>query len=446
MKGIDRTRIKILTQREEARYIEERPKSRALFEKAKDSLYEGVPMSWMVRWAGPFPIFVEVAEGVHVTDVDGHRYLDMCLGDTGSLFGHLPAALANAAMKLTRRGLTTMLPTEDSIRVGEELSRRFGLKYWQVYMTASDANRFALRIARQITKRNLILVFDGCYHGNVEDTLVNYRRERIMGQPPDISLTTRVIQFNDLEALEVALSQGDVACVICEPAMTDVGIIYPDPGYHEALRERTRRYGTLLIIDETHTICGGPAGLTGEWNLAPDILTLGKSIAGGIPAAVMGLSSDVAERFSVGHRREWDMGLGGTLSGNPLALAAIRVVLEQVMTRAAYDHMIPLAERLTTDIDEVIRNAGLPWYVARLGCRVEYRYLPTPPKNGAEAVAAYDSEVDELVHLFFTNRGILITPFHNMLLVAPDTTAEDIELHNRVFSEFVEELNVDGKT
>lgn len=440
MKRIGRAKIKMLTQREESRYIDERPRSQALFERAKVSLFEGVPMSWMLRWAGPFPIFMEVAEGVRVTDVDGHSYLDMCLGDTGSLFGHSPAALVNAVTKQVHRGIATMLPTEDSIWVGEELSRRFDLKYWQIYMTASDANRFALRIARQTTKRNLILVFDGCYHGNVEDTLVNYRRARIMGQPPDISLTTRVIQFNDLEALEAALSPRDVACIICEPAMSDVGIIYPAPGYHEALREKTRRYGTLLILDETHTICAGPAGLTGEWNLEPDIFTLGKPIAGGFPVAVMGLSRQVAERFSVGRPKEWDMGLGGTLSGNPLAVATIRVVLEQIMTKTAYERMISLAERLRGGIDEAIKYASLPWYVIRLGCRVEYRYLSTPPKNGAEAIAAYDTELDQLVHLFFANRGILITPFHNMMLVSPETTTEDIELYNRVFSEFVKEL------
>ncbi len=441
MKTIDRTRIKMLSEREELRYVEDRPKSQALFERAKSSLLEGVPMSWMRRWAGPFPIFVKEAQGTHLIDVDGHHYLDLCLGDTGALFGHSPAATANAVMNQVGKGMTTMLPTEDSIWVGEELTRRFGLPYWQIYMTASDANRFAIRIARQATKRNLILVYDGCYHGSVDETLVNYRRDRIMGQPaPDLALTTRVIQFNDLVALEAAISPQDVACVICEPAMTDVGIIYPEPGYHKALREMTRRFDTLLILDETHTICSGPEGLTHAWNLEPDIFTLGKPIAGGFPAAAMGLSEEIAERFLVKPPREWHMGLGGTLSSNPLAVAAIRATLEHVMTKSAYAHMLPLAERLTSGIDKIIKAADLPWHVIQLGCRVEYRFLPTPPRNGAEAIAAYDTELDKVIHLFFMNRGVLITPFHDMMLVSPETTTENVDFHNKIFGEFITEM------
>jgi len=256
----------------------------------------------------------------------------------------------------------------------------------------------------------------------------------------DLSPTTRVIQFNDIDALEAALSPQDVACVLCEPAMTNVGIIFPIPGYHEALRELTRRFGTLLIIDETHTICGGPAGLTGVWNLKPDILTLGKPVAGGFPAAVMGLSQPVVDRFLVGLPSEWAMGLGGTLSGNALAVAAMRATLENVMTEAAFEHTIPLAERLNDGIDEIIKAAGLPWYVLRLGCRVEYRFRPTPPRNGAEAVAAYDVDLDKFIHLYFTNRGIIITPFHSMMLISPQTTVEEVDRHNQVFRECVDEL------
>lgn len=442
MKTIDRTKIKMLVHREESRYVEERPKSQALFERAKASLLNGVPMSWMHRWAGPFPIFVKEANGARLADVDGHRYLDLCLGDSGAMFGHSPAATANTIADRVGKGMTSMLPTEDCVWVGENLARRFGLPYWQIYMTATNANKFAIRVARQTTQRNLILVFDGCYHGSLDETLVNYRRERIMGKPPDLALTTRVVQFNDIDAVQAALSPRDIACVICEPAMTDVGIIYPIPGYHAALREVTQHFGTLLIIDETHTICAGPGGLTGAWNLEPDIFTLGKAIAGGFPAAVMGLSREVSERFSGGlTSREWDMGLGGTLSSNALAVAALRATLEHVMTDSAYDHMIRLAEQLEDGIDRTIKTASLPWHVIRLGCRVEYRFCPTPPQNGAAAINAYDLELDKLVHLFFVNRGILLTPFHDMMLVCPETTAEDVDLHNKVFSEFVDELN-----
>jgi len=441
MTKIDQSRLKMLTEREESSYSKGHPKSRAVFERAKASLLKGVPMAWMHRWAGPFPIFIREAKGVQVTDVDGHRYLDLCLGDTGALFGHSPAATAEAITRQARRGIASMLPTEDSVWVGENLARRFGLPYWQIYMTATDANKFALRVARHITKRKLILVFDGCYHGSVDETLVNYRRDRLfIPQMFDLSLTTRVIQFNDIEALEAALAPGDIACVLCEPAMTNVGIIFPIPGYHEVLREMTRRFGTLLIIDETHTICGGPSGLSGAWNLEPDIFVLGKPIAGGFPAAVMGLSQQVVDRFLVGLPREWDMGLGGTLSGNALAVAALRATLENVITEAAFNHMIPLAERLNDGIDEIINAAGLPWYVLRLGCRVEYRFHPTPPRNGAEAIAAYETEVDKFIHLYLVNRGILITPLHTMMLISPETTAEDVDHHNRVFRECVGEL------
>lgn len=441
MTKIDQSRLKTLVAREESRYVKERPKSRAIFDRAKASLLTGVPMAWMHRWVGPFPIFMKEASGAYLTDVDGHQYIDFCLGDTGALFGHSPQATAEAVAKQAGRGITSMLPTEDCVRVGENLARRFGLPYWQVYMTASDANRFALRVARHTTKRKLILVFDGCYHGGVDEALVNYRRDRLLTpQMFDLSPTTRVIQFNDIDALEAALSPQDVACVLCEPAMTNVGIIFPIPGYHEALRELTRRFGTLLIIDETHTICGGPAGLTGVWNLKPDILTLGKPVAGGFPAAVMGLSQPVVDRFLVGLPSEWAMGLGGTLSGNALAVAAMRATLENVMTEAAFEHTIPLAERLNDGIDEIIKAAGLPWYVLRLGCRVEYRFRPTPPGNGAEAVAAYDVELDKFVHLYFTNRGILITPFHSMMLISPQTTVEDVDRHNQVFRQCIGEL------
>ncbi len=441
MTKIDQSRLKTLVAREESRYVKERPKSRAIFERAKASLLTGVPMVWMHRWVGPFPIFMKEASGAHLTDVDGHQYLDFCLGDTGALFGHSPTATAEAVARQVHQGITSMLPTEDCVWVGENLARRFGLPYWQVYMTASDANKFALRVARYTTKRKFILVFDGCYHGSVDETLVNYRRDRLLTpQMFDLSPTTRVIQFNDIDALEAALSPQDVACVLCEPAMTNVGIIFPTPGYHEALRELTRRFGTLLIIDETHTICGGPSGLSGVWKLKPDILTLGKPVAGGFPAAVMGLSQQVTDRFMVGLPSEWDMGLGGTLSGNALAMAALRATLENVMTEAAFEHTIPLAERLNDGIDEIIKAAGLPWYVLRLGCRVEYRFRLTPPRNGAEAVAAYDVDLDKFIHLYFANRGIIITPFHSMMLISPQTTVEDVDRHNQVFRECIGEL------
>ncbi|MGE5413283.1 MAG: transaminase, partial [Syntrophomonadaceae bacterium] len=350
--SIDRSRLKDRLAAELVRFEETHPRSRALFERAKASLLGGVPMNWMVRWAGAFPIFVAEAEGAHFMDVDGRRYLDLCLGDTGAMTGHSPAASVAAIEERARRGITFMLPTEDAVWVGEELARRFGLPYWQTTLTATDANRFAIRLARHVTRRPRILVFDWCYHGTVDETFATLddggrvvARDGNLGPPVDPAVTTRVVEFNDVPALERELSHGDVACVLAEPVMTNIGIVHPEPGFHAALREATRRTGTLLILDETHTICAGPGGYTRAHGLAADILTIGKPLAGGVPAAVYGLSADVAERV----RRATDLatadtgGIGGTLAGNALSLAAMRATLESVLTEEAYARTIPLA-------------------------------------------------------------------------------------------------------
>ena len=435
-------------EREQRRFAEARPRSKTLFERARKSLLSGVPMSWMTRWPGPFPLFVKEARGAHFTDVDGHRYVDLCLGDTGSMTGHSPPAAVEAITAQARRGITLMLPTEDSIWVGEELTRRFGLPYWQIAMTATDANRFSIRIARELTRRPLVLVFNGCYHGSVDEALITIRdgatiaRPGNVGPPVDPALTTRAIEFNDLPALEKALAPRDVACVLCEPAMTNVGIIHPDPGYHQALREITRRTGTLLIIDETHTICTGPGGYTAAHGLEPDMLTIGKPIASGLPAAAYGVSHKVAEEIlRRNHIQQSDSGgIGGTLAGNALALAAMRATLEHVLTQAAFDRTIPLARRFEEGVAGVIKKHDLPWHVVRLGNRVEYQFRATPPRNGGEAEATMDGELDGLLHLMALNRGILLTPFHNMALMSPATTAEDVDLHSGVFEEMCAEL------
>jgi len=410
-------------------------------------------MNWMVRWAGPFPVFVARAKGAHITDIDGHQYIDFCLGDTGAMFGHSPKAVIDAVKNHIDNGITTMLPTEDSVWVGEELARRFGLPYWQIVMTATDANRFSIRLARAITGRKKILVFNGCYHGSVDEALIWIRDGKAIPGPSntgpaiDPATTTRVIEFNDIPALEEALSHEDVACVLCEPAMTNIGIILPEEGYHDALREITKRHETLLIFDETHTICTGPGGYTREHRLKPDMMTIGKPIAGGVPAAAYGISEEVAERIQarVAETMKKDAsssGVGGTLSGNALAVAAMRTNLEKVMTEEAYDRMITLAERLANGIKEVIKSRGLPWHVIRLGARVEYGYSfqPQPPRNGSEAQAGEDLELDRLMHLMALNRGILLTPFHYMALVSPETTENDIDRYNEVFAECVDLL------
>ena len=405
-------------------------------------------MNWMVRSPGDFPLFVDEASGAHFTDVDGHRYLDLCLGDTGAMTGHAPAAAVEAIAERSRRGVTFMLPTEHAIWVGEELSRRFGLPFWQMALTATDANRFAIRLARHVTGRPRILVFDWCYHGSVDETFITLRggvpgpRSGNLGPPVDPAVTTRVVEFNDVGALEEALAARDVACVLAEPAMTNIGIVHPAPGFHEALRDATRRTGTLLILDETHTICAGPGGYTRAHGLEPDVLTLGKPIAGGVPAAVYGLSAELADRVRRSIRPEESDtgGIGGTLAGNALSLAAMRATLAHVLTEEAYARTIPLAHRFSDGVERVLAAHRLPWHVTRLGCRAEYWFSPTPPRNGAEAAAAVDVELDRYMHLAALNRGILLTPFHNMALICPQTTEEDIDLHTRVFEESVAPL------
>ena len=442
---LDRGRLGAVLADEERRFRAAHPRSLELSERARRSLFGGVPMPWMVRWAGGFPLFVTAGEGAYLTDVDGHRYLDLCLGDTGAMTGHAPAATVEAVRAQAGRGFTFMLPTEDAVWVGEELARRFGLPFWQFALTATDANRFAIRLARAITGRPRILVFNWCYHGTVDETFATLRdgrvvaREGNVGPPVDPALTTRVVEFNDLPALEAALAHGDVACVLAEPALTNVGIVHPEPGFHGALRELPRRAGTLLVIVETHTICAGPGGYTRAHRLEPDILTLGKPIAGGVPGAVYGLSEATAERVRASSRLDTadTGGIGGTLAANALATAAMRATLEHVLTEASYRRTIPLAERFARGVEGVIAEACLPWIVQRLGCRVEYWFRPTPPRNGGEAAAAVDAELERYMHLAALNRGILLTPFHNMALLAPAVTETDVDRHTEVFRESV---------
>jgi len=448
IRSIARARLAALMQREEKRFVADRPKSAALFERAKKSLLGGVPMNWMAKWAGAYPVFVEQASGAHFTDVDGRRYVDLCLGDTGAMTGHSPAAAAQAIADRAQRGITLMLPTEDSLYVGEELARRFGLPYWQFTLTATDANRFSIRLAREITRRNRILVFNYCYHGTVDESFITLRdgvagpRRGNIGPPVDPAVTTRVVEFNDIPALEAELAPRDVACVLAEPAMTNVGIIHPDPGYHAVLREITRRVGTLLILDETHTICAGPGGYTRAHNLQPDFFVLGKPVASGLPAATYGFTAEVAERIQEHISLEdCDVGgIGGTLAGNPLALVAMRATLEHVLTPAAFAHMIPLAGRFADGVAAAIREVDLPWHVTQLGCRAEYLFTPHRPRNGSEAATAMDFPLERFMHLYALNRGILLTPFHNMALMSPATTAEDVDQHTRAFREAVREL------
>ncbi len=448
MRQINRERLKELSEREEQKFIAEHPRSAELHARARKSLLGGVPMNWMRKWAGAFPIFVARAKGAHFTDVDGREYVDLCLGDTGAMTGHSPDVVADAIAKRVREGITLMLPTDDSLWVGEELKRRFGLPYWQFALTATDANRFAIRIAREITQRSKILVYNYCYHGTVDESfaslhngIVGPRRGNI-GPPANPAETTRVVEFNDLNALEHALRYGDVAVVLAEPAMTNVGIILPDAGYWKAARELMRKYGTLLLADETHTICVGPGGCTREWQLEPDFVVFGKPIGSGIPGSTYGCTEEVADRISARIELEdCDVGgIGGTLAGNALSLAAMHATLENVLTAKAFETMIPLATRFADGVGGEIKKHGLPWNVQQLGARAEYTFRENPPRNGGESAAAADFELERFLHLHALNRGVLLTPFHNMALMCPATTPADVDLHTRIFAEASREL------
>jgi glutamate-1-semialdehyde 2,1-aminomutase len=446
---IDSERVRNLLARERDRFVEAHPRSRELFERGRRSLLGGVPMTWMLEWAGGSPVFMDWAEGARLRCVEGHEYVDLCLGDTGAMTGHSPQETVKRVGEQLGRGITTMLPTEDSVWVGEELSRRFGLSRWQFTLTATDANRFAVRIAREITGRPKVLVFNFCYHGTVHETFIQLRedggagpREGSVGPPVAPTVTSKVVEFNDVPALEEALAPGDVACVLTEPALTNIGIVLPEPGFHEALRDVTRRTGTLLMIDETHTLSAGPGGYTAAFGLEPDVLTVGKPIAGGIPAGAFGVTDEVAERMFAATGADYQDvgGIGGTLAGNALSVAAMRATLEFVLTDEAYARMISTGERFEAGVQGVIDERELPWHVTRLGCRAEYLFTPSRPRSGGEAAANKDSELDALMHVYALNRGILMTPFHNMALMSPATTEADVDRHTEVFAAAVDDL------
>jgi glutamate-1-semialdehyde 2,1-aminomutase len=445
---IEREKIRMKLQQEEKLFEAEHPQSAKLYVRAQDSLLGGVPMNWMKKWASPYPVFVKQAKGAHFRCVDGHEYVDLCLGDTGAMTGHSPDVVMEAVAKRAREGITLMLPTEDALFVGEDLKKRFGLPYWQFTLTATDANRFSIRIARELTQRPKILVFHYCYHGTVDesfaglkDGMVRPRRGNI-GPPVNPAETTRVVEFNDLNALEDALRHHDVACILAEPAMTNVGIILPEQGYWNAARDLARRYGSLLIADETHTICAGPGGCTAEWKLEPDMVVFGKAIGSGIPGAAYGCTEEVAQRISARIQLEdCDVGgIGGTLAGNALSLAAMRATLEHVLTAENFEKMVALAVRFNEGASSAIRAFGMPWNVQRLGCRAEYTFCEKPPKNGGESAAAGDFELERFLHLYALNRGVLLTPFHNMALMCPETSEGDIDRHTAVFQEALGEL------
>ncbi|MRX08512.1 aminotransferase class III-fold pyridoxal phosphate-dependent enzyme [Pseudoduganella sp. FT25W] len=443
--GLDWQRVQALIAAERADYAARNPESARLAGQAAQHLLFGVPMHWMNDWSTPFPLTVREASGARFRDADGHEYVDFCLGDTGAMFGHAPQPVAQAIARQSARGYTAMLPSEDAGPVAAELARRFGLPYWQFALSASDANRFVLRWLRAATGRSRVLVFNGCYHGTVDDVFVDLvngvpaQRDSLLGQVHKLTDHTVVVEFNDLPALEAALAQGDIACVLAEPVMTNVGMVLPQQGYWEAAQQLIKQHGALLVIDETHTISSGPGGYARAHGMQPDALVVGKPVGGGIPCAVYGFTEELARRVEHAKRSAppGHSGIGTTLSANMFAMAAMRANLEQVMTELAYQHMFALASQLADGLRDIIARHRLPWCVTQVGARTEFQFAATPPRNGSEAQAIMDGELEQAIHLYLLNRGLLITPFHNMLLVCPATTADDVARLLSAFSSFL---------
>ena len=450
MPTIDRTRLALLIELERSAHADRTAASRIAFESA-DHLFGRVPMTWMNKWTGGYPLYLAGAHGNRITDIDGNEYVDFALGDTGSMAGHSPAPTIAAVQERigVQGGITTMMPSVDAEWVAAELSRRFGMPLWSFSLTATDANRWALRIARMVTGRPKVMAFSYCYHGSVDETFVIMGADGVtlprggnVGPAVDVSETTRVAEFNDLASVEAALAHGDVAVLVMEPALTNIGIVLPEPGFLDAVRALCTEYGTLLLIDETHTISAGPGGCTALWNLHPDIFVVGKSIGGGIPCGAYGITEAIAAQIRA--HGEADLvdvgGIGGTLAGNVLSTAAMRATLGGVLTDAAFAHMVSLATRFTEGVERTLAEFEVPWSIVQLGARTEYRFTSPAPRTGTESAAAHDDEIEEYLHLYMSHRGVLMTPVHHLALLCPDTTAVDVDLHTRLFREAVAAL------
>lgn len=449
MVTIDRERLARLWKGEVDLFTSQRPASKALWEKAVKHMPDGVPMLWMAKWPGPWPVYVESAKGAHFRCVDGIDHIDLCLGDTGAMVGHSPDAAVAAITTQLAKGATTMLPTEDAEIAASLLAERFGVPFWQFTLSATDANRAMIRYSRQVTHKSKVLVIDYCYHGSVDETFATLdssgrvvQRRGNIGAPVEPSETTVVVPFNDIAALEQAFASHDIACALIEPAMTNIGIVLPEPGWHDALRELCTKHGAVLIIDETHTICAGPGGMIQRDGLKPDAVVVGKTIGGGVPAGAYGMTAELQQRVRGSiHLEDIDVGgVGGTLAGNAVSLAGIRATLSHVLTPEVYPAMIARATEWTEGVQEAIDDFQLPWQVTQLGARSEYSFLDRAPRHGKEAADADDFELQQYLHLHALNRGILLTPFHNMALMSPVTSPDDVEAHTAHFREAVASL------
>ena len=435
-------------------FVNTHPRSMAMAQSAQTHYALGMPLHWMCDWPTPGQLFIEHAQGVHLRCVDGLTYTDFCLGDSAAMFGHSPPVLAQALAEQAQNGLSTMLPSHLTVAVGAALTRVFGLPQWQMALSASDANRFLLRWARAVTQRPVVLVFDGCYHGAVDDTLVDMdlqsghsvRRPSVLGQVHQPEIHTRVIPFNDLDALEAALADHQVAALLAEPALTNFGLVPPIPGYWSAAQALCQRHGTLWICDETHTLSCGQGGFARQQGLEPDALVVGKAVAGGLPCAVYGVSTQMAQAMRKAKRLapEGHSGIGTTLSGNALTMAVLHASLLHLHTIAHHAHMQTMASRLTQGMQDCLNRHRQPWTVTRLGARLELQFMPKTPLTAAEVRCAHTPTHRTLLQslqLFMINRGLVLTPFHAMCLCSPDTQNHDVDVFLTAFEDWLHAID-----
>lgn len=449
--GVDLARVRELAEAENARFVAERPKSMALQQQARCSMPRGVPMAWMDDLYDHPPIWVAHGEGATLTDVDGHTYVDMNVADMSAFCGHAPGPVVEAVTARMRLGNQFMLPGEDAIAVAEHLAGRYGLPKWQFTLSGTQANTEVIRLARELTGRSVLLMFDGKYHGEGDATLVIQEGDAVVaesrGLPPGNADQARIVAFNDVAALEAALAPGDVALVLAEPAMTNAGFLLPKPGFHDALRRLTRDAGTLLAIDEVHTLVCAYAGLTGTWGLEPDFLVLGKSIAAGVPLATYGMRDEIADLIAPPETARTvagafvdEVATGGTLFGNVLSMAAGRAALLDVLTDEAFAHTAALGERMAAGLRTAFSSAGLAWSVAQHGGHASYFFVPECPTDAASSRAADDAGLRALIRVFMANRGVWESGWWLGPTVSVGHRAEDVDRYIAVFEEFLGEV------
>ncbi len=436
---LDQARIGELHAREVARFWEARPRSRAMIARARKHMPNGTPMVWMAFHDDQL-VYIDQGDGPGFTDVDGFGYVDFNASDMAMFCGHANPAIVAAVQARAARSTQFLLPTEESVAVAEELARRYPVSQWQFTLSATQANTEAIRLARSVTGREVIVLFQGHYHGHFEEGLVDLDGEQVAalerGLSKGVTGRVRIAQFNDPDTLRAALAPGDVALVLTEPAMSNnIHLLLPEPGWHVALRDLTRRHGTLLAIDETHTHVVGPGGATGVLQLNPDIVTIGKAVAGGLPMGAYGVTAELGEQLDVMHH----VATGGTLFGNPLSAAAAVAALTEVLVPDAYAHTSALGGQLADGIEAAIRAAGLPWTAIRLGPRSGQWYGPRP-RTGAQAYALTDEMLTRLIRIWLANRGIWeALPGAGPTACVPATRA-DVDRYVNAYAEVLAQL------